>query len=150
MVSQAAEYALRVVVYLGSQEGAPRTAAQISEAMDTDASYLTEIMEGLIRSGLVDSQRGLDDVDFRLIRDLDDLTVLDVVIAVDAFHRLENCLLGRPAETSGLCPLHRPMDDVLVATEQAVDQTTIGELLHEPNLLCSLPCIAAPVGQARG
>lgn len=146
MISQAAERALQAVVYLGSQGGEPRTAAQIAEATGTSVMDLEETLSRLSRAGMLAPPRRVDH-GFLLLANLTDVTVLDVVRAVEAFHPIEDCPLGRPAQTSGLCPLHRPMENVSIAEKRAPDRTTISELLHEPNLVCSLPCISEPVGR---
>jgi Rrf2 family protein len=146
MISQAAERALRVIVHLGSQGGEPRTAAQIADATGTSVIDLEETLSLLSRSGILAPPRRVDH-GFMLLSELTDVTVLDVVRAVEAFHPIEDCPLGQPAQTSGLCPLHRPMDHVSIAAKRALGRTTISELLHEPNLVCSLPCISEPVGR---
>ena len=144
MISQTAEYALRAIVYLGNQAGEPSTTAQLANEIDAPPSYLAKVMKGLTRAGIVGSQRGLHG-GFTLARDPSDVTILDVVNAVDAFHRIPHCPLGRPAHTSGLCPLHRRMDNVMAAAENTLQHTSIGEVLEEPGLLCTLPCISEPV-----
>lgn len=145
MISQTAEYALRAIVLLGSQAGQARTTGQLAADIDAPPSYLAKVLKGLTRAGIVDSQRGLHG-GFTLARDPSDLTILEVVNAVDAMRRIPRCPLGRPAHTSGLCPLHRRMDNVMAAAERSLEHSTIGELLQEPNLLCSLPCISEPAG----
>ena len=144
MISQTAEYALRAIVFLGHQAGEPCTTAQLADEIDAPPSYLAKVMKGLTRAGIVGSQRGIHG-GFMLARDPEDMTVLEVVNAVDVFHRIPQCPLGQPAHTSGLCPLHRRMDNVMAAAEKALEQTTIGEVLDEPGLFCSLPCISEPV-----
>lgn len=141
MISQTAEYALRAVVFLGNQRGAPCTTTQLAEGIQAPAGYLAKVMQGLNRAGIVRSQRGLHG-GFTLARPASELTILDVVKAVDAFHRITRCPLGRPAHTSGLCPLHRRMDNVMAAAQDTFEHTTIGEVLEEPGLLCALPCTA--------
>ena len=42
MISQTAEYALRAIVYLAGQNGAPRTTAQIAETTMIPAGYLAK------------------------------------------------------------------------------------------------------------
>ena len=143
MISQTAEYALRAIVFLGHQAGDACTTAQLAEVIEAPPSYLAKVMKGLTRVGIVESQRGLHG-GFTLIRDPSDLTILDVICAVDAFHRIPRCPLGKPAHTSGLCPLHRRLDNVMAATESSLEQTTIGQLLEEPGLLCTLPCVSEP------
>jgi Rrf2 family protein len=144
MISRTAEYALRAIVFLGNQAGEPCTTAQLADEIEAPPSYLAKVMKGLSRAGIVGSQRGLHG-GFTLARDPGDVTILEVVNAVDVFHRIPECPLGQPAHTSGLCPLHRRMDNVMAAAEMSLEQTTIGEVLEEPGLLCSLPCISEPV-----
>lgn len=148
MISQTAEYALRAIVYLGNQVGKACTTAQLAEEINAPPSYLAKVMKGLTRAGIVESQRGLHG-GFTLARNPRDVTILEVVNSVDAFHRIPRCPLGRPAHTSGLCPLHRRMDNVMAAAEASLDHMTIGEVLEEPGLLCSLPCVAEPAGLKR-
>lgn len=144
MISQTVEHALRAIVHLGHHAGEACTTAQLAAETDAPPSYLAKVMKGLSRAGIVGSRRGLHG-GFTLTRDPSDVTVLEVVNAVDAFHRIHDCPLGRPAHTSGLCPLHRRLDNVMAAAEKSLQHMTIGEVLQEPGLLCSLPCIAEPV-----
>ena len=87
MISQTAEYALRAIIFLASQAGEPSTTAQLAEETDAPPSYLAKVMKGLNRAGIVGSQRGLHG-GFTLAREPHEVTVLEVVNAVDAFHVL--------------------------------------------------------------
>ena len=58
MLSQSVEYALRAVVYLAC-EGEPRMTAQVAEATQVPAAYLSKVLQGLSRAGIVRSQRGI-------------------------------------------------------------------------------------------
>jgi Rrf2 family protein len=143
MFSQTAEYALRAVVYLASQDGA-RTAQQIAEATRVPPGYLSKVMQGLGRARLVLSQRGLHG-GFTLARPADALTVLDVIQAVDPIKRIRSCPLGIDDHIN-LCPLHRRLDHAMGLVERALRQSTIAELLTEPERgrgipipLCSWP-----------
>ena len=144
MISQTAEHALRAIVYLGGQRGRAYTTSQISVATDAPPNDLAKVLKDLKRAGILEFQRGLQG-GFALAKDPGDVTVLHVAAAVGAFQRMEHCPLGRPAFTSGLCPLQRRMDNVMSAAENSIDGITIAEILDEPNLLCSLPCLFEPV-----
>jgi len=52
VISQTAEYALRSVVYLGSQAGQPVTTQRIAAATQVPAGYLSKVLQGLGRAGL--------------------------------------------------------------------------------------------------
>jgi Rrf2 family protein len=148
LISQTAEYALRAVVFLGDRMGQPCTTAQLADDIRAPPDYLAKVLQALSRAAIVHSQRGLHG-GFILARDPGELTMLDVVSAVDAFHRIDECPLNRPRHSGGLCPLHRRMDSMMAVAEQALSDTTIEEVLEEPGLLCTFPCVegSAPMEQ---
>lgn len=147
MISQTAEYALRAVVFLADQDGEPRTTAKISEGTQLPAGYLAKVMQLLSRGRVVNSQRGLHG-GFTLIKDRDDLTVLEVINAVDPIQRFHECPLKIQTHGPELCPLHRKLDDAGKMLEESFGDATIGSLLSVPSRrkpLCRFPII--PAGQ---
>ena len=137
MISQTAEYALRAIVYLAAQPGEARTVQQIAEATRVPAGYLSKVMQGLSRAGLVHSQRGLHG-GFTLNALPDRLTVYDVVQAVDPIRRITSCPLGLKGHVN-LCPLHRRLDNAMGLVAKALQESTIAELLVEPNPKKGIP-----------
>jgi len=137
MFSQTAEYALRAVVWLASRQGKPQTAQQIAQATQVPAGYLAKLMGGLSRAGLVHSQRGLHG-GFTLVRPAGKLSVLDVVQAVDPVRRIRSCPLGIKGHIN-LCPLHQRLDRAVAMVEKALGESTIAELLREPNPSRGIP-----------
>jgi Rrf2 family transcriptional regulator, nitric oxide-sensitive transcriptional repressor len=142
MISQTAEYALRAAVTLGDARGRPLTTQQIAEAARVPASYLSKVLQEMGRAGLVESQRGLRG-GFLLTRALQDLTVLEVINAVDPLRRIERCPLGLPEHRDGLCPLHRRLDEGIAIVEALYGKTTIAELISDRNPKRSLCGVAA-------
>lgn len=138
MISQTAEYALRAIVYLADQN-APRTTAQIAEITQVPSGYLAKIMQSLGRTKLVNAQRGLNG-GFTLARPSNELTVLEVINAIDPVRRFHECPLG--LHGINLCPLHRRLDDAARAVEDTFGDTTIANLLDAPRHrkpLCRFP-----------
>ncbi len=127
MLSQTAEYALRAIVYLSDQMDEPRTTAQIAEVTRIPAGYLAKVMQNLSRARLVDSQRGLKG-GFKLSNEPQELTVLEVINAVDPIRRIHECPLG--LHGVNLCPLHRMLDDAAQAAQDTFGDTTIADLLN--------------------
>ena len=79
-----------------------------------------------------------------LSRALDELTVYDVVQAVDPLKRINGCPLRLSAHTERLCSLHQRLDDAVAMVESYFKQTTIASLLHDQTAprtgpLCELP-----------
>lgn len=140
MISQTAEYALRAIVYLADQDQeTARTTNQIAETTMIPQGYLAKIMQQLGRSKLVTAQRGLNG-GFMLARSAAELTVLEVVNAIDPVQRFHECPLG--LHGINLCPLHRKLDDAARAIEETFGTTTIAALLEVPlnrRPLCRFP-----------
>jgi Rrf2 family protein len=145
MFSQTVEYALRAVVHLAAEAPAGRTTDQIAAATRVPKAYLSKVLQGLSRSGVVHSQRGVGG-GMTLTKTPAELTILEVVNAVEPLGRIRECPLGLAAHGVRLCPLHRRLDNALASVEAAFAQTTLAEILAEPTdspPLCELPAQAA-------
>ncbi len=150
MISQTAEYALRAIVYLAKYADEPRTTQQIAAETKVPAGYLSKVMQSLSRGGLVSSQRGLGG-GFSLSKDPDELTIWEVVDAVDPLQRIRHCPLGIDAHRD-LCPLHRRLDDAMALVEDTFRRSTVGELvprLGRSKTLCRFPCISKAAALSR-
>lgn len=128
MISQTVEYALRAIVTLAQQQDQPSTVQQISELTQVPAPYLSKVLQGLVRAGLVRSQRGLHG-GFLLARHAAELTIWDVVDAVEPIERIRTCPLGLKSHGTRLCPLHRRLDEAMAMVEKAFRASTLDELL---------------------
>lgn len=132
MFSQTVEYALRAVVHLAHQAPAGRTTDQIAEATLVPKAYLAKVLQALRRGGIVASQRGVGG-GITLVKTPDELTILEVVNAVEPIQRIRTCPLGLVAHGVHLCPLHRRVDNALATVEKAFNNTTLGEVLADPS-----------------
>ena len=141
MFSQTVEYALRAVVHLADESPKPRTTAQIAEATRVPAAYLSKVLQGLCRGGIVLSQRGSGG-GMTLVKTPEDLTLLEVINAVEPIVRIQTCPLGIKTHGPRLCPLHKRMDEALASIEAAFRETTLAVVLADPNQsvpLCETP-----------
>lgn len=144
MISQTAEYALRAIVYLADHPGEAHTAERIAAGTKVPVGYLAKIMQGLSKSKLVTSQRGLYG-GFTLVKTAADLTIYEVVQAVDPINRITSCPLGIENHGNDLCPLHRGLDNAMGGVEMTFRRTTIQQLLSqtgENRPLCGFPLLA--------
>jgi Rrf2 family protein len=128
-LSQTAEYALRAVIWLGQNRGTPQTTQQIAEGCQMPASYLAKVLQPLFRAGIVSAQRGLGGGHV-LERDVDDLTLLEVVNAVEPVQRIRSCPLKISDHGTNLCALHRALDETMATVEKALAGHRIGDLLR--------------------
>lgn len=146
MFSQTVEYALRAVVFLASQAPASRTTGQISVATQVPAPYLAKVLQGLVKAGVLRTQRGVGG-GVSLARPAEELTILEVVNAVDPLKRIHTCPLGLASHGVRLCPLHKRMDRALASVEDAFRSTTLAEVLAEPTQSVPLCDFPAPCGE---
>ncbi len=141
MLSQTVEYALRAAVHLAKEAPGTRTTDQIAVATRVPRAYLSKVLQSLVRTGLVHSQRGLGG-GMALAKSPDEVTILDVVNAVEPIQRIHTCPLGLAAHGVRLCPLHSRLDKALAMVEQAFQESTLAEVLAEPTR--SIPLCAFP------
>lgn len=137
MFSQTVEYALRAIVTIAQQDGQPCTARKIAEITQVPSAYLSKLMQGLVRGGVVSSQRGLHG-GFLLTKTPETLTILDIVNSVEPLKRIDECPLGIQSHGTDLCPLHRRLDNAIEATEKIFCKTTIADVLSEPGSVTPL------------
>jgi Rrf2 family transcriptional regulator, nitric oxide-sensitive transcriptional repressor len=141
MISQTAEYALRSVVCLASQPQTALTTVQIAKITKVPGSYLSKVLQALGKAKIVRSQRGLHG-GFSLARPAEELSLLDVINAVDPIQHIDRCPLNLDQHGSNLCPLHNRLNDSIRMIEKAYRDSTIGDLLKESTgskPLCETP-----------
>lgn len=141
MLSKTVEYALRAVVFLATRPGQPATTEEVADRTRVPAPYLAKIMQALTRKGVVKSQRGVGG-GVTLTKRPEDLTILEVVNAVEPLGRITTCPLGLAAHGVRLCPLHKKLDAAIAAVEDAFGTTTLADVLAEPTgsiPLCDVP-----------
>lgn len=132
MLSKTTEYTLRAVVYLATSKKVARTTEDISKITRVPVSYLSKIMQGLVKAQLVASQRGLYG-GFTLTREPDDLTIYDIVQAVEPIPRITSCPLELEGHGGGLCRFHGILDQALGQTEALFRATKLSDIVGEPD-----------------
>lgn len=146
MFSKTVEYALRAIVHLAQHTPDAQKTSQIAESTKVPPAYLSKVLQGLQVAGLVKMQRGIGG-GVSLVDSPDDLTILDIVNAVEPIERIRTCPLELKGHGTRLCALHRRMDKAIEETEKAFRSTTLAEILAEPNQ--SVPLVDSSVGKKR-
>jgi Rrf2 family protein len=152
MFSQKVEYALRAVVHLAASAPAAKTVEQIARVTRVPPAYLAKVIQALVHAGVLRSQRGIGG-GIALVKAPADLTILEVVNAVDPIQRIKRCPLDLGAHGVNLCPLHRRVDSALALVEDAFRSTTLAEMLTEPTAsvpLCDFPMAPAEDDKVTG
>jgi Rrf2 family protein len=130
MFSQTTEYALRACVWLAENETSPQTTHDIARATQVPAGYLSKVLQALGRAGLVHGSRGKNG-GFELVKPASELTILEIVNAVDPIRRIRSCPLSLRSHQAHLCPLHRRLDQALQSIELSFRSVTLAGLLQE-------------------
>jgi Rrf2 family protein len=124
LLSNTAEYALRIMITLTEADDDPLTSEQIAAQTRVPGDYAVKVLQWLGRAQMVRGQRGRKG-GFKLSCDPNKTTLLDVVNVIDPLERIETCPLGRSAHEEGLCPLHSRLDDVIAILMDSLSHMTL-------------------------
>lgn len=135
MISKTALHTLRAVALLAERPGEFKGAAHIAERIGAPQNYLGKLLQGLVQTGIVISQKGMGG-GFRLARDPQDITLFDVVDSIDHVSRWEGCFMGRPAcDAANPCALHEQWASVRHAYLTMLKGSTLADIVEHGNEL---------------
>ena len=128
-LSARADYALRAAIEIANVGEGHVTAEQVARAQQIPVKFLETILTQLRRAGLVRSQRGPDG-GFWLARPADDITLADIIRAIDG--QLLGVRGERP-ENVGYIGAAEPLQRVWIAlraSERAIlEEVTLGQIV---------------------
>ena len=107
LLSQRCEYAVRAALYLAAADRAGYVAVrEISDALGIPRPFLAKTVQDLTGAGVFTSMRGPTG-GLALARPADQITIKEVVLAVDGSDIFTECVLGLPGcGNRQPCPLH--------------------------------------------
>ena len=107
-LTRGGEYAVRAMTYMARfPEGHVVSLHDIGQTQEIPESFLAKILQSLVRAGLATSQRGAHG-GFALARPACEITMRDVVEAVDGPIRLNQCVpWPEDCERNGDCEVHK-------------------------------------------
>jgi Rrf2 family transcriptional regulator, iron-sulfur cluster assembly transcription factor len=134
-----ADYAIRATLDLAEHHGGERRKArEIGEAMAVPTTYLPQILALLVRAGIAESVAGPHG-GYGLARAAEDLTILDVVTAVDGEVNGKRCVLrGGPCRWDDRCAVHESWSRAQQAMLGELAATTFAELVAEDRRLSAV------------
>jgi len=106
-ITRQADYALRAMLYLAKMDPTQRSAtSQIAEIQQIPPSFLAKIISQLSIAGLIHTSRGARG-GVSLARPIEDVSLLDVVEAIDGPISLNECTHNQDSCPFGEeCPIH--------------------------------------------
>lgn len=130
LLSKSCVYGLRATAYVASF-GADRKFVPIREIageLRISFHFLTKILQQLTEAGLMESYRGPNG-GIALARSPEQITLMDVVVAIDGGGMFQHCVLGL-AECSSEhpCPLHEMWGGQRAELAAALSRATLGGL----------------------
>jgi Rrf2 family protein len=131
-ITRAADYAVRVMVHLsGLPPGANVRRPEIARATDVPHSFLSKVLQQLVQAGMISSQRGSGG-GFRLAKASTEMSLLDVLEAIEGPTRLNACLEPGPSCTrKGWCAAHVVWLDAQAALVHVLRSTSIARLAKQ-------------------
>jgi len=131
-ITRASDYAVRVMIYLAGLP--PRSTVRQSEllrATGVSGHFLSKVLQQLVRARLVRSQRGSGG-GYVLAVAADDVSLLDVVQAMEGPVRLNQCLDEGPScERKSWCPAHCVWAEAQAAIVNVLGGSSMAHLASE-------------------
>ena len=130
-LTRAADYAVRVMIHMaGLPPGSRLPLGTLAAAVAVPDSFLSKVLQTLTRAGLLISRRGTDG-GFELAPGTTEVTLLDVVQAVDGPVQLNVCLRNDGAcERMGSCTAHPVWQRAQTAMLAVLGAAKIGDLAN--------------------
>jgi len=147
-ITRAADYAVRVAIHLASlPPGVKVQRSELAKATGAPDSFLSKVLQRLVQTGLLSSSRGATG-GFELAWGQKDLTVLDVVEAIEGRTQLNLCLSDGPTcDRKTWCPGHPVWREAQNALLQVLGGALIANLAKEAAANQTLVQVSAVKGR---
>ncbi|MCS7225310.1 MAG: Rrf2 family transcriptional regulator [Armatimonadetes bacterium] len=107
-------------------------AHEIAKQLDLPFPMVAKVLQMLAQAQLADSGRGPQG-GFRLLRDPAEITLLDIMVAIDGPGLLEKCVLGLPmCNENNPCPAHFMWDQARQHVRSFLQSATLDKLVGAP------------------
>ncbi len=104
-LTRRADYAVRAMIALARSDET-QSGASIAAQMDIPARFVAQVMGDLVQARLVRARTGRNG-GYRLARDPDRISILEIVEAVEGDARRRTCVLrNAPCTRDGVCDVH--------------------------------------------
>lgn len=132
LLSNACVYGLRASVYLAAvSDDSYVSIKKISKDLDISRHFLTKVLQQLTDAKLMESMKGPKG-GVRLTNPIEDITLLEIVAAIDGMDILTECALGLPGcGTAKPCPIHDKWADTRDEIRKMFSDTSLQELVEQ-------------------
>ncbi len=129
LLSKSCVYALRASLYLASKnENGYIPIREMSEKLDISFHFLTKILQQLTSEGMLESYKGPNG-GVRLTRSGEEISLMEVVLAIDGDYMLTECAFGLPGcGVMKPCPIHEKWAETRDNIKYMLESTSLTEL----------------------
>ncbi|MDU5951615.1 MAG: Rrf2 family transcriptional regulator [Clostridiales bacterium] len=136
------DYAIRILLFLSANAplGVSVTGKIIAEDMRIPYNYFLKIVPHLKRAGFIESFQGKNG-GFALVRQPEDITLYDVIAAMDDDLVVSECLHNPAAcgrNASSHCAVHNVFSDIQTNLDKHLKSVTLDQLQHNQQLIDDL------------
>jgi Rrf2 family protein len=136
-ISAKSKYAVRALVELAQHnDGQPVPIADISSRKDIPLQFLEQLFSSLRKAGILNSHRGVRG-GFSFKQLPEDVSVLDVVEALDGTVAPASCTVGAPCDKKEICAVQEVWANAKSSLEAVLSEATIGDLAEKERELCN-------------
>lgn len=131
MFSKACEYAIRASIFIAaeSEKGNRVSLKEIAREIDSPEAFTAKTLQKLSRNGIVSSVKGAHGGFEVLPEKSSEITVAQIVIAIDGDTVYKRCSLGlENCSEEHPCPFHSKFKPVRQELEEIIENTTLKDL----------------------
>ena len=129
-LTKTTEYAVRVLAYMAKEKQQLLSAKHLHEQLHIPYKYLTHLMTDLAKNGYLMSVKGRDG-GFRIIKDLKDITLGNIVATVEGMDSFNSCILGfHECSSENPCAMHFVWEENKKQLLYTLETTSLDDLNH--------------------
>ena len=126
--SKTTAYALSTLSFLADHEGEKFSAKQLHMKLEIPWPYLRQLLTSLSKSGFIESIQGRNG-GFILKRSADQITLAEIVDAVEGLDVLDTCIMGfKKCPFNHTCAMHETWVTVKESIVNILKNTTLDQL----------------------
>ncbi|MEF3255133.1 MAG: Rrf2 family transcriptional regulator [Deferribacterales bacterium] len=129
-ITRASDYAIRVVLYLASQQtDRYYMRGDLADACSVPESFLGKLLQFLVKAEIIDSERGKRG-GFKLKKAPEEITLYDIIAAVEGGIEINECLTDNDfCKVIKVCSIHSALNNVRENLINDLKSYTIKQLL---------------------
>ena len=129
LISRTSQYAIQSLIYLATQSrDRPVLTRDVAEKLKVPSAYLSKIMQGLSRGGVVKSSRGRHG-GFCLSADPAEIDLMRILLVTEGNEFTKACMLGlKLCSDETACPMHERWKPIKEQIIQMLHQQTLSIL----------------------